>query len=66
MIPKELLQALTQAFDHKAAGRHDQASAWAAELCRLLQCTDVINIRGRELRRDYHVGPQDVIFGVHL
>jgi hypothetical protein len=57
----DIRAALNRAVFHKANGRKDHASAWAAELCRLLDCGDIVNTRGQELRRDFHAGPRDAI-----
>lgn len=46
--------ALAKAEDYKNCGNHDEASAWAAEVVALLQCDDILNPRGLELRRDFH------------
>jgi type IV secretory pathway VirB9-like protein len=60
-IAAELIQTLHKILLLKAAGQSDAASAWAAELVRLLGCHDIINTRGRELRRDFHAGPRDAL-----
>ncbi len=60
------LFAIAQAMTHKIAGNGDEASAWMAEACRLVGCSDIVNVRGRELRRDFHAGPRDVVMEAHF
>jgi hypothetical protein len=59
--PAAVTHALVQIFNCQIDGKPDHASAWAAELCRLLGCEDIINTRGRELRRDFHAGPRNAM-----
>ena len=58
--------AIANAVTHKTEGRDAEASAWMVEACRLIGCSDIINVRGRELRRDYHAGPRDAVLEAHF
>ena len=51
--------ALGEVCSSQAVGRYDTARAWAAELCRLLLCEDIVNARGWELRHAFHAGPRN-------
>ncbi len=60
--------AISKVIAYKERGRlyDDEASAWMAEACRLVGCSDIVNVRGGELRRDYHAGPRDVAWEAHF
>jgi type IV secretion system protein VirB9 len=62
--PRNVRAALFQALFFKNNGKPDHASAWAAELCRLIGCADIVNPRGQELRRDFHAGPRNAVMGL--
>ncbi len=66
MKEKLFFFAILEAIAHKKAGRHDEACAWMAESCRLIGCFDIVNVRGLELRRDFHTGPDDMGMEAHF
>lgn len=40
----EVTRALAKAIAYKACDQHQKAAQWAAELVRLLECADVIDV----------------------
>ncbi len=61
-----LFGAIGAALDLSMEGKKDEASAWMAEACRLIGCSGIVNVHGRELRLDYHAGPRNVVMEAYF